>query len=144
MWAFCSVLQGTKTVLKINTLKIGIFNKKLIITEIIKLYMLACQIKLNANPYKKKMGSSRIICESTQYSSWKKKKLTYTIGNIIPTSADKSHFIYITIILNSIFNSVITYTNSTAIKYKLYNFKLFFLHTKEIIILYILKYYIFI
>lgn len=65
MWAFCSILQGTKTVLKINTIKIGIFNKKLITTEIIKLYMLACQIKLNANPYKKKMESSRIMCEST-------------------------------------------------------------------------------
>ena len=89
--------------------------------------MLTCQIKLNANPYKKKKLSSRIIiCESTQYSSWKK-KLTCTIGNIIPTIVDKSHFIYITIILNSIFNNVITNANSTAIKYRLYNFKLFFL-----------------
>ena len=101
--------------------------------------MLTCQIKLNANPYKKKNWVFRnFIREYTQYSSWKK-KLTCTIGNIIPTSVDKSHFIYITIILNSIFNNVITNANSTAIKYKLYNFKLFFLHTKEIIIIYLLK-----
>ena len=63
-------------------------------------------------------------------------KLTLTISNVIPTSVDKSHFIYITIILNSIFNNI-TNANSTAIKYKLYNCMLFFLHTKEIIILYI-------
>lgn len=93
---------------------------------------------------RKKWSLQELCVNQLSIPHEKKKKLTYTIGNIIPTSADKSHFIYITIILNSIFNSVITYANSTAIKYKLYNFKLFFLHTKEIIILYILKYYIFI
>lgn len=92
---------------------------------------------------RKKWSLQELCVNQLSIPHGKKKKLTYTKSNIIPTSADKSHFIYI-IVLNSIFNSVITYANSIAVKYKLYNFKLFFLHTKEIIILYILKYYIFI